>query len=485
MGRRILGTLSETDVLKPDKWLRLQRQRVINFLLGLIVVVGFFATAYAIYGMFEIGRFSFPYAYYIITYIVIVLMFIIRRIPDDIRALAVLVVFYAFAFLALLSGWLSGGGRVFLLMLVPVASVLLSPRFGFTMAGLSLLTFAGFGLAYTQGWMALPPLADFADGTVVFFEGVGFTLALAIVVASMWFVRQALLASARANEQTAQANRLLDERATQLEQANQALITAREEADQQRRLAEEANWAKSQFLASVSHELRTPLNAIINFSQFVSSGLHGPVNEKQVDALGKTTSSARHLLALINDVLDMSKIESGRLELFLEEDVDLCPEIRQVLDTTRTLLEEKPVELIEDIAGDLPRLRVDRRRIRQVLLNLTSNAAKFTREGHIALRVSHADGQVLFVVEDTGPGIDPEQQALIFEPFRQLDRSTQTEGTGLGLPIARQLVEAHGGRLWLESTPGSGATFYVSLPEDHSASRLSPPETLPWSRNVV
>lgn len=226
-----------------------------------------------------------------------------------------------------------------------------------------------------------------------------------------------------------------------------------------------ANEAISQFLATISHEIRTPLNAIINFNQFVSSGLHGPVNERQHDALEKSTSSARHLLALINDVLDMSKIEAGHTELVLEEGIDLGEEIRDIMPTIQPMLDGKPVDLLLDIADDLPAMSIDRRRMRQVILNLLSNAAKFTDSGYIKVRAWQADDQLLLAVEDTGPGILPEHQSVIFEPFHQLERAYESRaGTGLGLPIARRLVEAHHGKLWLESQVGKGSTFFVALP---------------------
>ena len=224
---------------------------------------------------------------------------------------------------------------------------------------------------------------------------------------------------------------------------------------------------KSDFLASMSHELRTPLNAVINFNQFVSTALYGPVSPKQVDALDKSTNSARHLLALINDVLDMSKIESGQFELSSETDINLYEELKIVTDITSPLLTDKPVELIETYEQDLPPITGDRRRIRQILLNLTSNAAKFTKEGTVEFRVWTEDGQVVFAVADTGPGIPESDRDVIFEVFGQgsgRDRRTVATGTGLGLPISRRLAEAHGGRLWMESKVGEGSTFYVSLP---------------------
>ncbi|MDX2074924.1 MAG: histidine kinase N-terminal 7TM domain-containing protein [bacterium] len=230
---------------------------------------------------------------------------------------------------------------------------------------------------------------------------------------------------------------------------------------------------KSQFLASMSHELRTPLNAILNFTEFVSLGMLGQVNDKQKDALGKSLDSAKHLLALINDVLDMTKIEAGMMKLFIEDNIDLTQELNTILATSKTLLHDKPVVLIQDIDPDLPRLVGDKRRIRQILLNLMSNACKFTEKGSITLSVKKRHDELLFAVIDTGPGIAPQDQDVIFEPFRQTEHGIKhAGGTGLGLPITKKLVEAHGGKLWLESDKGQGASFYLTLPI-HSETLIS------------
>jgi two-component system sensor histidine kinase/response regulator len=222
---------------------------------------------------------------------------------------------------------------------------------------------------------------------------------------------------------------------------------------------------KMQFLSSMSHELRTPLNAIINFTEMVAVGMMGPVNEDQQDLLNQSLEGSKHLLHLINDVLDISKIQAGKLTLFVEPDVNLYQELESVIGMVQPLLKSKPLQLVKDIDQDLPTITGDKRRIRQVLLNLLSNAIKFTPAGTITLSVKQQDHQVLFAVIDTGPGISAEAQAAIFEPFVQTpDGLKQAEGTGLGLPISRSLVQAHNGTLWVESQPGDGAAFYFSLP---------------------
>ena len=232
-----------------------------------------------------------------------------------------------------------------------------------------------------------------------------------------------------------------------------------------------ADLMKSQFLASMSHELRTPLNSIINFTQLIAMGVAGPVTEEQLNMLNTSLSSSKHLLQLINDVLDISKIQAGKLNLYIEDDVNLNDEIQAAVDMAEPLLQkqntslEQPIRFIQDIDANLPLMACDRRRLRQVLLNLLSNAIKFTEKGSITLSVKKRDDAFVFAVMDTGPGIPADMQARIFEPFVQVtDGKKHTQGTGLGLPISHSLILAHGGDLWVESTVGEGTTFFFTLP---------------------
>lgn len=244
-------------------------------------------------------------------------------------------------------------------------------------------------------------------------------------------------------------------------------------AEEARKEAEQANVVKSEFLANMSHELRTPLNAILNFAEFMADGDLGDVTEEQIDALNKVISSGEHLLSLINDVLDITKIEVGMLELFIE-DVDLNAAIRSVVSTGKGLLRDRPVELITEIEKDLPMIRGDRRRLQQVFLNLISNAVKFTPQGSITFTATYHDDEILVSVKDTGVGIADHEKELVFESFRQAEQGRlATSGTGLGLPISQHFVEKHGGKIWLESETGKGSTFFVSLPiktdfDDHT-----------------
>jgi signal transduction histidine kinase len=272
--------------------------------------------------------------------------------------------------------------------------------------------------------------------------------------------RQQLLHDA--NEKLRRSEAELEDR---VQQRTQELVLAKEAAEADRHRAEEADRVKSQFLASMSHELRTPLNAILTFNELMALGTFGEVNEEQVDYLQKSLQSGRHLLSLINDVLDITKIQAGMLKLFMEEDFDVAVELESIAVSADKLLLGKSVKLITDIDQDIPHLICDKRRLRQVLLNLVSNAVKFTEEGTITLSAKKREQSVLFAVLDTGPGIEEDQQKLIFEPFVQTETGIKhAGGTGLGLPISKRLVEGHGGRLWAESAPGQGAAFYVEIP---------------------
>lgn len=237
------------------------------------------------------------------------------------------------------------------------------------------------------------------------------------------------------------------------------------EAKAAREAAERSDQVKSSFLASMSHELRTPLNGIMNFTGVVADGMLGPVNEKQQKFLKDAVKNADHLLSLINDVLDISKIESGALKLFVEDDVNIAIICQDAARTGEVLLEGKPVELILNIADDLPWIIGDSRRIKQIVFNIVSNACKFTKEGTVTIGVEKQDQDILLWIKDSGPGIAPEDHEAVFETFLQTETGLRSGGgTGLGMPISRKLAEAHGGRLWIESELGKGATFLVTLP---------------------
>ena len=258
---------------------------------------------------------------------------------------------------------------------------------------------------------------------------------------------------------------LLKTFATQSALAIQNARLFREIADKSRQL-EAASRHKSEFLANMSHELRTPLNAIIGFSEVLAERMFGEVNAKQAEYLQDILSSGRHLLSLINDILDLSKVEAGRLELELGRF-----HLPTALDNALTLVREratrhgiKLTQTVDERVGDIV---ADERKVKQILLNLLSNAVKFTPEGgRVGLTARVAEGVITIAVSDTGIGIAPEDQAAIFEEFRQVGRedARKQEGTGLGLTLAKKFVELHGGRIWVQSQVGQGSTFTFMLP---------------------
>ena len=238
----------------------------------------------------------------------------------------------------------------------------------------------------------------------------------------------------------------------------------REIEEKSRELAE-ASQHKSQFLANMSHELRTPLNAILGYTELMADGAYGEPSEKMVGILQRLEANGKHLLGLINDVLDLSKIEAGQLVLELS---DYC--IQDIAQTVRSTLEplaaDKKLGFKVEIAPQLPPGHGDGRRLTQVLINLVGNAIKFTDTGEIAIKAEANNGAFYVSVQDTGPGISAADQARLFQEFQQADNAITRKkgGTGLGLAISKRIIEMHGGRIWVESQVGQGSTFTFTLP---------------------
>jgi signal transduction histidine kinase len=258
---------------------------------------------------------------------------------------------------------------------------------------------------------------------------------------------------------------LLQTFATQSALAIQNARLFREIADKSR-LLEAASRHKSEFLANMSHELRTPLNAILGFSEVLAERMFGEVNEKQAEYLQDILSSGRHLLSLINDILDLSKVEAGRIELELGR-FHLPTALDNALILVRERATRHGITLTQTVAEGVGDIVADERKVKQILLNLLSNAVKFTPEGgRVGLTATAAEGVLTIAVSDTGIGIAPEDQAAIFEEFRQVGRddARTQEGTGLGLTLAKKFVELHGGRIWVQSQVGQGSTFTFTLP---------------------
>ncbi len=224
---------------------------------------------------------------------------------------------------------------------------------------------------------------------------------------------------------------------------------------------------KSEFLASMSHELRTPLNSIIGYSEVLADGIDGDLPDEAIEDVNAIHDSGNHLLSLINDILDLAKIEAGRMELELQP-LPLGEVMIEIDRITRSLIKEKPVQLVFNMPDDLPLLSADHVRLRQILNNLVSNAIKFTDRGdiHVTARLTDDQKSIQVAVQDSGIGIAPEHQKLVFEQFRQVDSGSTRKagGTGLGLPITQHLVRMHGGEIWLTSTVGAGSTFYFTIP---------------------
>lgn len=269
--------------------------------------------------------------------------------------------------------------------------------------------------------------------------------------------------------------------------ANQAAVAIQNARlyEEQKETAErlrEVDKLKSQFLANMSHELRTPLNSIIGFSRVILKGIDGPITELQEKDLSAVHESGQHLLTMINDILDISKIESGKMEISIEE-VSIPEVIESVLTTATGLVKDKSVKLQKEIEADLPKARADVVRVRQILLNFLSNAAKFTDEGSITVKAEHIQEkeEILISVIDTGEGISKEDQKKLFKRFSQVDGSTTREagGTGLGLSISRQLANMQGGEVGVESEGGEGSTFFFTLPA------IAPKETPKRLENKV
>jgi signal transduction histidine kinase len=238
----------------------------------------------------------------------------------------------------------------------------------------------------------------------------------------------------------------------------------REIEEKSRELAE-ASQHKSQFLANMSHELRTPLNAILGYTELMADGAYGEPSEKMLGILKRLEANGRHLLGLINDVLDLSKIEAGQLVLELS---DYC--IQDIAQTVRSTLEplaaDKKLVFKVEVAPQLPPGRGDGRRLTQVLINLVGNAIKFTDAGEVAIKAEANNGAFRVSVRDTGPGISAADQARLFQEFQQADNAITKKkgGTGLGLAISKRIIEMHGGKIWVESQPGQGSTFAFTLP---------------------
>jgi signal transduction histidine kinase len=256
------------------------------------------------------------------------------------------------------------------------------------------------------------------------------------------------------------------ENATLYEQMEEKVRERTRELEEARKFAEAANKAKTDFLSNMSHELRTPLNSIIGFSEVMRAGTAGPLTSDQEAYLKDIWESGRHLLRIINNILDLSKIDAGMMELDLDDFY-----LKELLEGSLSLFREKAqrhrITLSAEISDDLDLVTADKTKVKQVALNLLANAVKFTPDnGRVGISASRNDAGVFVSVWDTGIGISPEECRKLFQPFLQLDNTLtrKYEGTGLGLHLSRKIVELHGGRIWVESEPGKGSRFSFTIP---------------------
>ena len=258
-----------------------------------------------------------------------------------------------------------------------------------------------------------------------------------------------------------------------------AVENAKQYAEQVQTAAKlrELDQLKSEFLASMSHELRTPLNSIIGFADVLLEGLDGELNERMEEDVRLIRESGRHLRELIGDILDMSKIESGHMELRYEE-IDMPQLANDIKATAMSLAQEKSLSLNLDIDERVSTVMADRTRLRQILWNITGNAIKFTEKGGVTIALQHRSEHVLVSIRDTGIGIKEDNIGVVFEQFRQIDGGLNRTagGTGLGMPITKKLVELHGGEIWIESVYGQGSTFFFTIPYDTSKRRDQQPQ---------
>ena len=344
-------------------------------------------------------------------------------------------------------------------ILITISSMLHSPRAGFSVWGISLILLivgvivqaGGLDLFLLLRELAAPTLINFLLALVAYLTALEWEYAVESVGGLHRRAQQ------RRDELFA-AKKELDMINAQLRFANQQLDAARQEAVDERDL-------RTRFMNNVSHELRTPLNGIVNFAHILAQGGQGPVSNGQADYLERIETSGWHLLAVLNDLLDMAQIEAGEFKLHMEL-VNLREICEDAMRNVRGLILDKPIELVRDYPDEWPVVYADKMRLKQALINLLGNAEKYTESGYIALRVKPGAETVRLIVEDSGIGIAPENHEKIFREFHQVDErvARRRTGTGLGLPITRHLVEKHGGTISVRSDVGQGTAFTITLP---------------------
>jgi len=386
-----------------------------------------------------------------------VLLLALRLAPDRVELIQFLTLADAIAIMVflLLRGGVAGTGILWWFCLPSGFFFLAGGRRGWVWVGATLGALVSMVALDWLGWVSLFYSRIYLRQFVAVYLAVCLTIYLYEIIREQ---QEALVE--RQAERVRETNERLVQEAAERERMHEALAAAKADA-------ERANLAKSEFLSRMSHELRTPMNAILGFSQLMESDDREPLGPAQRESVGQILAAGRHLLGLINEVLDLARIEAGRLPIAVAP-VALAPLVAECLALARPLAETRDITLRDSAAGR-PDLWVaaDPHRLRQVLLNLLSNAVKYNRAGGLVIveAAPGGAGAVTLAVTDTGEGIPAEQQAHVFEPFQRLgaDR-TSVEGTGIGLTIARRLMEAMGGTIGLTSAPGLGTSFTLTLP---------------------
>ena len=397
------------------------------------------------------------------------LSYLLRRLDATIAAVVLII-----STLASISGLIVGMRSPYMAYLfsvpVMVASVLLGPWVTGLVGGVAIILSATLGtttlhLAPISQEVLLPILTTALTTLCSWLSGRSLYTALDWTWNGYERAREQEEASRQRGSELRQALKSLDEATYRLERTNHMLALARAQAEDARRM-------KQQFAQTISHELRTPLNLIVGFTELMAQspeyyGVQLPAN--YVRDLSVVHRNARHLQQLVTDVLDLARIEAAQMSLVFE-DCDLAQLVTEAVNTVRSLVESRGLTLQTTVEPELPHLWVDPMRIRQVLINLLNNAARYTDGGGVSVRAFRQDGGVTFEVRDTGVGIAPEDLTKVFSEFQQFaDRDGRRRGgAGLGLAICRQFVALHGGRIWVESQLGQGSTFSFSLPERHS-----------------
>lgn len=374
-------------------------------------------------------------------------------------------------FLIILKNWSPGSMVPYLFAILIIASSMFTqPDYGFITWGVSSILTA---LGISQHINESMSLAQNIAGPIV--------VNLFVAAAAYFSALEWQVAVESVSQLHIKAQHRRDELFTiqeELHLTNAKLMNVNEALEKARQTAVAERDLRTRFMNQVSHELRTPINTIVNFAHILSQGELGQVTERQIDYLTRIEKSGWHSMSVLNDLLDLAQMNAGEFKLKRQR-VDLEAVCEEAMTSVRSLLENDDVDLIRDYPKVWPQVLVDPKRFQQALLNLLSNAAKYTDKGFITLRVRTHQHTATFAVEDTGIGIPEEHYETVFQEFRQLDETIARRriGTGLGLPISRHLIERHGGTLTLHSTVGQGSTFTITLPladNEETEEKISP-----------